>query len=123
MECFGQRNNNNNSDHRGNNPDHQGNDDNLWGNDSRRGGSRKRGPNNNVASLQSVRGTQSTKQCKEEFAKLLKKKCPYHPDSKHSMEDCYLLRDTFGSSDSKGKKKSDGDHGDRKGDKGFSDSI
>ena len=63
------------------------------------------------------------KQRKEEFAKLLKKKCPYHPDSKHSMEDCYLLWDTFRSSDSKGKKKSDGDHGDRKGDEGFPDSI
>ncbi|KAF8666369.1 hypothetical protein HU200_053472 [Digitaria exilis] len=75
----------------------------------RNGNNPRKRPNNTVATVQTVRATKSPQQRREEFNKLLKKRCPYHPDSKHTMGECTLLRETFSTPNKKQKSEGDGD--------------
>nr|CAB3498769.1 unnamed protein product [Digitaria exilis] len=87
----------------------------------RNGNNPRKRPNNTVATVQTVRAAKSPQQRREEFNKLLKKRCPYHPDRKHTMGECTLLRETFSTPNKR--PRSDGDRDDKhdKGDSGFPD--
>ncbi|KAF8745039.1 hypothetical protein HU200_013449 [Digitaria exilis] len=87
----------------------------------RNGNNPRKRPNNTVATVQTVRAAKSPQQRREEFNKLLKKRCPYHPDSKHTMGECTLLRETFSTPNKKQKTDGDGDDRHDKGDSGFPD--
>nr|CAB3504318.1 unnamed protein product [Digitaria exilis] len=62
------------------------------------------------AAIQTVRAAQSPQQRRDEFNKLLKKRCPYHPDSKHTMGECSLLHRTFSKPTKKQKTDRDASH-------------
>nr|CAB3502309.1 unnamed protein product [Digitaria exilis] len=87
----------------------------------RNGNNPRKRPNNTVATVQSIRAAQTTQQRKEEFNKLLKKCYPYHPDNKHTMDECWLLLETFSKPNKKKKTGGDGDDKHDKGDEGFPD--
>ncbi|KAF8725758.1 hypothetical protein HU200_020310 [Digitaria exilis] len=87
----------------------------------RNGNNPRKRPHNTVATVQTVRSAKSAQQRREEFNKLLKKRCPYHLDSKHTMGECVLLRETFSTPNKKQKSAGDGDDGHDKGDSGFPD--
>nr|CAB3446761.1 unnamed protein product [Digitaria exilis] len=87
----------------------------------RNGNNPRKRPNNTVATVQTFRAAQSPQQRREEFNKLLKKRCPYHPDSKHTMGECSLLWETFSKPTKIQKTDGDGDDKHDKGDGGFPD--
>jgi hypothetical protein len=97
-----------------------GNNGNQGGrnNNNYSGPNRKRKPDNTVTAIQCP-AKENSKKNSGGFKDLLKEKCPWHLNGKHTTEQCYQLRHELKGTpepshphDKKGKKKNDGDNND-----------
>lgn len=90
------------------------------------GASRKRKPENQVANVETSHRNKKSGKLHDDYEKILHKKCPMHPNGKHTLFQCTVLRKSLNAPppDDQGKDKEKEDEGDDKiGPPGFQKAL